>query len=478
LVLGRELVDWHIQPRGKEAYVTAWAGENPKTRGLRKQIRLFKTMWENPFPEVDVLTLDFVSTSRGPSPFLVALTVETNAAMPTTGISREARWKEDLDYFAGELPARHKDFHKLTSKETFENGVRELQDELPRLSDAEIVLRLKRLTAGLGVAHTGVGWPSGELAFHSYPLALFWYLDGLGVFAAGPEYRQAIGCRVATIGSLTPQQVEAAVAPYISRENEAWLHHQSPAFMCVPEVLQCLNIAKPDGQVRFSLIQPDGKPLTLDIAPIPSGTPMQLILPWNTLPLAIPLCHKNPGLPYWYEFLPDTGALYIHYRACQNAPHTPFAAFAKGLFAFADSQRVGRVIVDLRNNSGGNSAIIKPLVEGLKLRPALNAKGHLYALIGRGTFSSGLLAAIDLKREAGAILVGESTGGKPNSYGEMPSFRLPHSQLVVTYCVKYFRLLQDADPPSLHPDLPAAIALTDFLADRDPALETALRHLP
>jgi C-terminal processing protease CtpA/Prc len=128
--------------------------------------------------------------------------------------------------------------------------------------------------------------------------------------------------------------------------------------------------------------------------------------------------------------------------------------------------------------SGARAFRSYPLVEGLKLRPALNAKGHLYALIGRSTFSSGLLAAIDLKREASAILVGESTGGKPKSYGEMRSFKLPHSQLEVTYCTKYFHLMHDTDPPSLNPDLPAAIALTDFLADRDPALETALRHLP
>ncbi len=76
LVLGRDLVDWHIQPRSKEAYVTAWAGENPKSRGLRKQIRLFKSTWENPFPQAEVLTVDFVSACRGPCPFLVALTAE------------------------------------------------------------------------------------------------------------------------------------------------------------------------------------------------------------------------------------------------------------------------------------------------------------------------------------------------------------------------------------------------------------------
>jgi hypothetical protein len=76
LVLGRDLVDWYIQPRKTEEYVTAWAGANPKTRGLRKQIRLFLSTWENPFPEVEIRTVDLVSDCTGPCPFLVALTAE------------------------------------------------------------------------------------------------------------------------------------------------------------------------------------------------------------------------------------------------------------------------------------------------------------------------------------------------------------------------------------------------------------------
>jgi hypothetical protein len=76
LVLGQDLVDWHIQRRKTEAYVTAWTGENPKSHQLRKQIRLFKTTWENPFPEVEVRTVDFIAECPGPCPFLVALTAE------------------------------------------------------------------------------------------------------------------------------------------------------------------------------------------------------------------------------------------------------------------------------------------------------------------------------------------------------------------------------------------------------------------
>ena len=76
LVLGRDLVDWETQPRSAEAYVTAWTGENPKSRRLGTKIRLFKSTWQNPLPEIAIESVDFLALRPGPCPFLVALTVK------------------------------------------------------------------------------------------------------------------------------------------------------------------------------------------------------------------------------------------------------------------------------------------------------------------------------------------------------------------------------------------------------------------
>jgi C-terminal processing protease CtpA/Prc len=151
-------------------------------------------------------------------------------------------------------------------------------------------------------------------------------------------------------------------------------------------------------------------------------------------------------------------------------------AFAREVFSFADSNAIRRVVVDLRSNSGGNSEIIKPLLDGLKVRPSLWAKGHLYVLIGDATFSSGVSAVLDLREEFHAILAGESTGGKPNSYGEIKSLALPNSKLTIYYSTKYFQAMRDADPPSVEPDLIVPLSIDDFLTGRDPVLETALAH--
>jgi hypothetical protein len=85
-----------------------------------------------------------------------------------------------------------------------------------------------------------------------------------------------------------------------------------------------------------------------------------------------------------------------------------------------------------------------------------------------------MMAAMDLKNELHAILIGEPTGGKPNQFGEIKRATLPNSNLAVFYPVKYFHPVSDADPDSIVPDVPARLTLEDFLAGRDPVLEAAL----
>lgn len=102
----------------------------------------------------------------------------------------------------------------------------------------------------------------------------------------------------------------------------------------------------------------------------------------ETLHVPTALCRSNPDAFYWYKYLSETHTLYIQYSKCRNEPDNPFVNFTRDLFAFADTQSVQRVIVDLRFNMGGNSDILQPLVAGLKSRPDLVAKGHLYTLVG------------------------------------------------------------------------------------------------
>jgi hypothetical protein len=78
-----------------------------------------------------------------------------------------------------------------------------------------------------------------------------------------------------------------------------------------------------------------------------------------------------------------------------------------------------------------------------------------------------------LKKKLGAVLIGEPTGQKPNAYGEVRGFVLPHSQIIVHYSTKFWRM-ESGDRPSLDPDILIEASSSDYLAGRDPVFDAAL----
>jgi len=409
----------------------------------------------------------------------------TLRAQPTTSRStnypatRAGRWQEDLDYFAREFPVRQIDFALLKPREQFESEVTNLKRQVPNLSDQEIVFQLMRIVSSLGVAHTSIAFGSirETVAPHVYPIEMEWFSDGLAVVAAAPEYQQALGCRVLRIGSKTPEQVEAALAPYIASENLAHLHAESPRFMTLMELVQHENIAEPSGRLRLTCAKQGGGEASVEIAPVDSfRSAPKLFSVADVLHIPRRLCDQHPKAFYWYEYLDETHTLYIAYNQCMNDPSNPFENLARDLFAVADSRPVERVIVDLRFNGGGSSGVIKPLLDGLRSRTNLTARGHLYTLIGNRTFSSGLMAAMDLSSDLHAILIGEPTGNKPNHCGQQEDFSLPNSTLLVHYATKHFHFMPNADPSTLAPDITVTSTLDDFIAGRDPVLGAAIHH--
>jgi hypothetical protein len=404
--------------------------------------------------------------------FALAAVPFCRAAAPAA--DRTAQWTEDLQVFATQFPASHIDFDKLWDRAAFDAEISALRRDAATLSDAEITLRLMKLAGAGHVAHTYVGAPaSGPL--HRLPLSLNWYPDGLAITGADAAHAAAIGTRVLRIGTMAPDDVLTAAAPYIPHENQSGLRAGAANYLTLVELLRLVHAAPAEGPVEFTVAKPGGSSFTVAFAPAEPGSgPIQGM--YDALHLPTPLFRKNPRRYYWYEYLADSKSLYLQYASCQNDPSQPFADFVRDFFAFADAHPVDRVIVDLRSNGGGNSMVMRPLTAGLESRRKLRSR--VLVLIGPETFSSAVLNAYDLQHELHARLLGEPTGEKPNSYGEVRSFQLPNSHLRVQYSVKFFRLLEDRDPAAFEPDIRVGRTLEDALAGRDPVLDAALRVKP
>jgi hypothetical protein len=78
IVYGKDVRDWHYWAAEKEApgLKLAWKGENKTSKAAGSYIRLFETTWTNIVPEVEIESIDFLSSLSQPAPFLMAITLE------------------------------------------------------------------------------------------------------------------------------------------------------------------------------------------------------------------------------------------------------------------------------------------------------------------------------------------------------------------------------------------------------------------
>lgn len=402
--------------------------------------------------------------------FISSIEYQARFAAPPT-ISAQA-WRDDLRFLATQLPLLHRNAFFQISPTQFNQTVSDLDRDIPSLSDQQIIARLMQLVALIGDAHTSLSAAGSLQPLKQYPVRTYWFSDGLRVTQTTAPYRFALGAKVVRVGSTDVDAAYNAIGSLISHENDQWVRSQSPGRLATPELLLALNLLPDMLTGQYTLQDRSGQQLTLNVAP---AAPSESLFWFDALEAnaTLPLYRRNPTTNYWFDYLQGARTLYFQYNLCQNIQGLPFTQFLNQMQAFATTHPVDRLIIDLRNNVGGDSSILQPLINALSTDSSLNNPNKLFVIIGRATISSGLLNAISLRQQTKATFVGEPTGGKPNHYGQVASFRLPNSQLLVQYSTKLFTTVS-GDPPSLFPDLNVLVSSSDYLNGRDPVVETIL----
>ncbi len=415
--------------------------------------------------------------------FVVCLLLVFTVSYAQVTANPEA-WREDLRYLATELPNRHANFYNAVSPEEFAQAVDALNATIPFKSDGEIQSGFLRLAAMAKDAHTSVSFSTSNAVpfFRRFPIRVRWFKDGLYLITASYlseasgrggrfNYQRLLGARLVKVGEMPIEQVIQRLSQNISYENEYWLHAQLPNFVITPEILMDARIIEDMARISLTFELTKGQQITI----MPPIVFWSESIPWREVSIRkeLPLYRQNTNTNYWYKFLDDSRTLWLQYNRCRDIPENPMTNFANEIFAVADANSALRFVIDLRNNAGGNSEIIRPVINSLVQRPWLNQRGKVYVIIGNTTISSGLWGAIYFRNMTNAILLGEPTGGKPNSYGEVLSSLLPNSKILFQYSTK-FQAITSGDPIALFPDVPIEIAAADYNNNDDPVLSYIL----
>ena len=396
----------------------------------------------------------------GPAPPVIDTT-------PTDSLSKED-WRADLRFLANELPHRHANAFHLINRAQFERAVTELDAEIPSLQNSDIVMRLSRIVAMIGDGHTHLRW--GRL-YRSVPLQLFWFGNQLRVTSAAQRYRRVLGTQIVAVGGVPISKVYAQDSAYISQgESEGFVRSANADLLTYPAHLHALNLAPDIAHAQYTFKNDMGKVSILTLEVTKPGEEV----PWVDVQRQLPLYRTREKKPLWFTYLAPQQTLYFNFKAYPK--RKDFIAFSRELFDFIDHHEIRRVIVDMRQNGGGDFTKGREyIVSEFKKRPNLIKPGRLYVIIGRWTFSAGMANAADFRNDLQAILVGEPTGARPNGYQENREFSLPNSHLGVSYSTQLYKF-QEKDTPGIMPDKRIDPSWQSYRRGVDPVVGWILRQ--
>ena len=387
-------------------------------------------------------------------------------------------WSSDIDFLAEQLPHKHYDFFTVKDKEQFVSSLEKLKSKAEGLTDLEVVLGLQQIVAGFGDSHTRINY--GQLLDQQKisPLHLYWFKDGLYILQTNQENIEILGSQILSVNGTPIQTVVDSLSTLITVDNEAIIKGSIPKIIPLVQILD-----------YFGFVQ--GQEIELELKNSEGIIKRHTLLPGDLngqnrksyAPDSLALCYKNERAFFIDYYQAKDKVYYLQYNRCwskelevqyrngQNADGMPsFMEFENKVFETMKTEPIEKLVFDLRFNGGGNSLQGTKFIEKLAGYSKENPDIKLFVVLGRYTFSSAILNAMDFERLTTAIFVGEETAGKPNHFGEVKNFQLPSSGVSVYYSTKYFKRT-DEIVFTLTPDVIVESDFADFSKGIDPVYE-------
>lgn len=396
---------------------------------------------------------------------------------------KKTNWSSDIDSLAKELPQKHYDFFTVKDKNTFITSLEKLKLTANDLTDFGVALRLQQIIAGFGDSHTRINYEQLMDNKKKLPFQLYWFKDGLYILQTTQDNIGILGSRILSVNGTPLKTIIDSLSTLVTADNKAILK------MVIPELIPSIQILEYFGFIKGPKTEIELKDLTGKVRKyMIESAEMSLQNRRMYKPDSLALCFKNQKALFVDYYQAKDKICYLQYNKCwskeleiryrngNNANELPsFKEFENRVFKTLDTKTVDKLVFDVRFNGGGNSSQGTEFIEKIARYSKKHVDLKLFVVIGRQTFSSAILNAMDFKRLTNAVFIGEETAGKPNHFGEVRTFQLPSSGIKVNYSTKYFKET-DEEINTITPDIKSESGFSDFSHGVDPVYEWIREH--
>lgn len=397
------------------------------------------------------------------------------SAQSTTAprLSKE-QWHEDLRFLATELPKRHANAFHFLPKAAFDQEVSQLDQKLDHLNPEEIFVGMDRIENSIGDGHTYIRVPADAPVF---PVHFERFGDDYRLVSTQdvPGAREALGGRLLKIGDMPIDQAEKLLLTLTpADETQSLRDVRATAVLNDGMVLHGLGIIPKRDIVRYVVLTDAGSEVAIEYHGEASqyrGAEITSILEtgWLSAVAHPALYLQQPNQDFWCKYIPSSKTGYCNFRSYKDLEHT-----SRALTDLMQHEHPDHLVIDLRLNGGGDfDQGLKYVVNPIRRMPRINRSGSLFVLIGPRTFSAAMANAGHFRKRTKAILVGQPTGEKPNSYQEARDMILPNSRWAVRYSIRFYRFVGSKEN-LIRPDQEITETWTDFQAGRDPVMDWVL----
>lgn len=382
--------------------------------------------------------------------FLTTLIFLTTVNLFSQSIDVES-WIKDIDFYKVKLEQNHIDLYNTISKVEFEEEIQQIKSTLNKKTDVDVIIDLMRLTRKIGDGHTAFSLRGIET--HLFPIEIYKVNGQWRVIKTTNNHKTLLGKILTKIDGKSIHKIAKEISKIAQHvENEQSEIIRTSEYLMISELLFGLQLTSNEFKAEFSFLDDSNNESKVALNAINSKDYYENN-DFQTFKIIIPEIQKPIDSKHdylWFSSIKNTKAIYIKFESYPSFEE--MEKFGESVLNYVNENQIEQVVIDLRNNGGGDFFVGTFLAYYLNLADSINWKSGVYALTDKVTFSAGTSNASQFRQILNAKVIGEPTGSNPTGYQDMGQFTLPNSGMIVTYSKRLFRF-QDKVTQGVQPDV-------------------------